>query len=156
MNSTLNGSFIGQPFDETAKQSIDQSSRQSKDFIIRVKGTPTNSARSKMADDNSQYHLKKNERKILNQSNAHHLKGQNEVIKRMIDRTGKSVVSKNEFKDNMSITSLGLESQTGSTPKIVRSVRRNSQSRVIGKEMDLPDDEVLHKKMGTAYQNPMN
>lgn len=93
-----------------------------------------------MAEDNGQYHLKNNEKKMLNQSNAHNLKGQNEVIQRMIDRTGKSVVSKNDFKDTLSMSSFGKDSIAGSTPKIVRSVRRNSQSRVIDKEMVLPDD----------------
>ena len=39
----------------------------------------------------------------------------------------------------------------GGTPKIVRSVRRNSQHRVIEKEMALPDDETLSKKIGSAY-----
>lgn len=40
----------------------------------------------------------------------------------------------------------------GGTPKIVRTVRRNSQSRVIEKEMALPDEEVLQRKLGPAYQ----
>ena len=41
----------------------------------------------------------------------------------------------------------------GGTPKIVRSVRRNSQTRIIEKEMALPDDETLSKKIGSAYMN---
>ena len=82
LSSTINSGFPGRGGPKQIdKQSIDQSSRQSKDFIIRVKGTPTNQSRSKLGDDGAGYnHLKKNERKLLNQNQAGNLKGQNEVI----------------------------------------------------------------------------
>lgn len=86
-------------------RTLDSASRHSKDFIIKGRGTPTSSRRSKGQEANSQYHFQKNERKILNASNVNNLKGQNEVIQRMIDRTGKSVISKND-KDTLSISSI--------------------------------------------------
>lgn len=70
----------------------------------------------------------------------------------MIDRTGKSVISQKNDKDTLSISSINQESFLGGTPKIVRTVRRNSQTRVIEKEMALPDEGILQRKLGAAYQ----
>ena len=58
-----------------------------------------------MQDGAGVQHLQKNERKLLNKSNVHLLKGQNEVIQRMIDRSGKSVISKNDANETMSMAS---------------------------------------------------